>query len=157
MNSDDRAVLRGLLVDQRLIALGLVVEGEPVVGLLPFAVSEDFSALFVQASRLARHAQGLVSGARFSGVVHRPDSPDVDPLQTPRLVLEGVVDPLEGERPEKEAAVKAYLKRFPSAAMTLALPDFEMYRLEVRGGRVVAGFGRALNLSSSHFEDLRRE
>ncbi len=157
MDPEDRSLLRSLLVDERLLALGLVVEGQPVVGLLPFAVAEDFAAVHVQASRLARHTRGLTSGARFSAVIHRPDTPDADPLQTPRVVLEGVVDPLDGERPELEAAMRGILRRFPSAAMTLALPDFAIYRLEVRGGRLVAGFGRALNLSVSHFQDLSGE
>jgi putative heme iron utilization protein len=154
MDAEDRELLRSLLVDGRLLALGLVVEGQPVVGLLPFAVAEGFSAVYVQASSLARHSQGLTAGARFSAVIHRPDTPDAEPLQTPRVILEGVVDPLEGERPELEVARQTYLRRFPSAAMTLALPDFSVYRLELRGGRLVAGFGRALNLSASHFGDL---
>jgi hypothetical protein len=156
MDAEDRELLRSLLMDERLLALGLVVEGEPVVGLLPFAAAADFSAVYVQASRLARHSRGLTPGARFSGVIHRPDAPDAEPLQTPRLILEGVVDPLEGERPELEKATRAYLRRFPSASMTLALPDFSVYRLELRGGRLVAGFGRALNLSSSHFGELSK-
>ena len=40
--------------------------------------------------------------------------------------------------------------------MTLALPDFKVYRLELRGGRLIGGFGRALALAASHFEDLAR-
>jgi hypothetical protein len=66
------------------------------------------------------------------------------------------VDPLDAGRPELEVATRTFLRRFPSAAMTLALPDFSLYRLELRGGRLIAGFGRALNLSASHFEDLEK-
>jgi putative heme iron utilization protein len=40
--------------------------------------------------------------------------------------------------------------------MTLQLPDFTLYRLEIRGGRMVLGFGRALNLSGEHFRALAR-
>lgn len=153
MNAEDQALLRSLLVDQRLAAVGLVVEGEPVVGLLPFTVSEDFSALVVQASKLARHSRGLLQGAPFSAVIHRPDAPDADALQTPRVLLEGEVETLQDEA-GREAATRAYLARFRSAAMTLSLPDFSVYRLRMRAGRLVVGFGRALNLDSSHFRDL---
>jgi hypothetical protein len=66
------------------------------------------------------------------------------------------VDPLGGERPELEAARRAFLGRFPEAAVTLQLPDFTLYRLEIRGGRMVLGFGRALNLSREHFRDLSK-
>lgn len=156
MNSEDRGLLKSLLDDQRVVAIGLVVDGEPVVGLLPYAVAADCRALYVQASGLARHSAGLIAGAQFSAVIHQPQAPDGDALQTPRVVLEGVVDPLDGERPEKAAAIKALLGRFPSAAMTLALPDFKVYRLELRSGRLIGGFGRALALAASHFEDLAR-
>lgn len=153
---EDSARLGGLLLGQRLVALGVVVDGQPVVGLLPYAVSDDLSSLIVQASALARHSKGLASGADWSGVVHEPDAAGSDPLQIPRLQLEGVVDPLREGRPEREAAARAFLRRFPNAATTLELPDFTLYRLEIRSGRMVLGFGSALNLSTSHFRDLRK-
>jgi hypothetical protein len=157
MGPEDRALLKSLLVDERLLTLGLVTDGEPVVGLLPFAVAEDYSALYIQASQLARHGQGLTAGARFGAVVHRPDRPEEDPLQVPRVILEGVVDPLAGDHPEREAATRAFVRRFPKAAMTLALADFSLYRLDIQGGRLVAGFGSALSLSSGDLRDLGGE
>ena len=92
MTPEDAARLAQLLKGQRLIALGVVVEGAPVVGLLQYAVSDD-------------------RGAR------------------------------------------AFLRRFPQAEATLQLGDFGLYRLELHGGRMVLGFGRALNLSREHFRD----
>jgi hypothetical protein len=156
MTPEDSARLGGLLLGQRLVSLGVVAEGEPIVGLLPYAVADDRSALIVQSSGLARHSKGLVAGAPWSGMIHEPDTPGTDPLQVPRLQLEGVVDPLRGDRPEFQPAARALLARFPQAAMTLQLPDFTLYRLEIQGGRMVLGFGRALNLSSDHFRDLPR-
>jgi uncharacterized protein YhbP (UPF0306 family) len=151
---EDSARFGGLLLGQRLVSLGVVAEGEPIVGLLPYAVADDRLALIVQSSGLARHSKGLLAAAPWSGLIHEPDAPEKDPLQVPRLQLEGVVDPLRGERPEYQPAARAFLGRFPQAAMTLQLPDFTLYRLEIRGGRMVLGFGRALNLSTDHFRDL---
>lgn len=156
MTPEDSARLGGLLLGQRLIALGVVAEGEPIVGLLPYAVADDRSALIVQSSALARHSKGLATGAPWSGLIHEPDSAGTDPLQVPRLQLEGVVDPLRGDRPEFQPSARAFLGRFPQAAMTLQLPDFTLHRLEIRGGRMVLGFGRALNLSRDHFRDLSK-
>ena len=154
MTPEDSARLGGLLLGHRLVSIGVVAEGQPIVGLLPYAVSDDRTALVVQASALARHSKGLVAGAPWSGVIHDPDSPEMDPLQVPRLQLEGVVDPLRGDRPEFQPSARAFLGHFPQAATTLQLPDFTLYRLEIRGGRMVLGFARALNLSASHFRDL---
>ena len=154
MTPEDSARLGGLLLGQRLVAVGVLGEGEPIVGLLPYAVSADRAALIVQSSSLARHAKGLLAGARWSGLIHEPDSAETDPLQVARLQLEGVVDPLRGDRPEFQPAARAFLSRFPQAAMTLQLADFTLYRLAIHSGRMVLGFGRALNLSGDHFRDL---
>jgi hypothetical protein len=151
---EDSARLGGLLLGQRLVSLGVVADGQPIVGLLPYAVSDDRSALIVQSSALARHSKGLVAGAPWSGVIHEPDAPGTDPLQVPRLQLEGIVDPLRGDRPELRPSARTFLRRFPQAATTLQLPDFTLFRLEIQGGRMVLGFGRALNVSTSHFRDL---
>ena len=132
MTPEDSTRLGGLLLGQRLVALGVVAEGEPIVGLLPYAVSADRTALIVQSSSLARHSKGLVAGAPWSGMIHEPDSAETDPLQVARLSIEGVVDPLRGDRPEFQPAARAFLARFPQAAMTLQLPDFTLYRLEIR-------------------------
>jgi hypothetical protein len=156
MTPEDSGRLSGLLLGERLVALAVVAEGEPIVGLLPYAVADDRSALIVQASGLARHSRGLVAGAPWSGMIHEPDAVGADPLQIPRLQLEGVVDPLRGDRAEFQTAARALVGRFPQAAATLQLPDFTLYRLEIRGGRMVLGFGRALNLSGEHFRNLSR-
>ena len=119
MTPEDLARLGSLLLGQRLVALGVVAEGEPIVGLLPYAVAPDRAALIVQSSSLARHSKGLVPGAPWSGMIHEPDSAETDPLQVPRLQLEGVVDALSGARPEFQPSARAFLARFPQAAMTL--------------------------------------
>jgi len=157
MRAEDQELLRSLLVDQRLLSLSLVSNAEPVAGLLPFVVAEDYGAVCVQASKLSAHGQAMEAGAPFSAVVHRPDGPDVDPLQVLRVVFQGTVEPLGRERSELEGAIRRFVGRFPGAASTLALADFTLYRLEIRAGRLVAGFGRAVNLTAEHFRALRPE
>jgi heme oxygenase (biliverdin-IX-beta and delta-forming) len=154
MTPEEAARLAELLLGQRLLALGVVADGAHVVGLLPYAAAEKGGALYVQASALARHTRGLVAGAPWSGIVHEPDSAETDPLRVPRLQLEGVVDPLSSSRPELPEALRTFLRRFPQAAATLELPDFRLYRLELHAGRMILGFGQALNLSRDHFAAL---
>ena len=153
MTPEARERLEGLLTAQRLLALAVVVDGEPVAGLVPYVVAADFAALYIQASRLARHTRGL-DGGRWSGVVHEPDSDAQDPLQVARLVLEGDVTQLDGESPDFKDAARAFLRRFPASATTLQLADFALYRLGLESGRLILGFGQAYNLSRSHFTEL---
>ena len=51
------------------------------------------------ALQLDARPRGLDAGARWSGMIHEPDSAETDPLQVARLQIEGVVDPLRGDRP----------------------------------------------------------
>jgi hypothetical protein len=150
MDEADLALLRGLLREQRLLSLAVTAEGEPVAGLVPFLASPDLAALVVHVSSLARHRQGLGDGAPWSGVVHVPDSRDVDPLQVPRAILHG-----RSRRLEDPAVLRAvrqkWLERFPSAQATVDLGDFAFFSLDLEGGRLVGGAGQARNLSREHF------
>ena len=60
-------LLRDLLDGTRLLALGVLVEGRPYVGQVPFAVWPSRGSLLVHVSALARHSRGLGDGARRSG------------------------------------------------------------------------------------------
>jgi putative heme iron utilization protein len=146
MTSDDAAILRRLL-DQRVLALGVIVDGAPYVGLLPFAVTEDRQAVIVHASGLAKHTKGLGDGAPWSALVHFPDDPRGDLLQIGRVTLSGGVLRLAEGTPAHDAAKARFLARFPESAQTFELGDFGLYALRIREGRLVAGFARARNVS----------
>jgi len=148
MTPEERDLLRRLLTGQRLIALAVIVEGSPAAGLLPFVPAPDGEGLLVHVSALARHARGLTAGAPYSGVIHLPDRPDQDPLQVPRVTLEGRAVPLVRHSPAYEAGRAAYLARLPGAAMTFSLSDFQLIVLGLERGRLVAGFARARTVSA---------
>ncbi len=147
MNQEDTALLRDLLLGQRVLSLGVLVDGVPYVGLLPFALSKDRRALLVHASSLARHTRGLAEGAPFSALVHAPDVDAPDPLQVARVTLQGTVQRLEPETGAYDEARGLYEDRFPDSAQTFELPDFSLFALRIAEGRFVAGFARARNVS----------
>jgi hypothetical protein len=145
-------LLSTLLTRERVLSLGVLVDGRPAVGVLPFLALPVPGSLLVHASRMARHSQGLFPGAPFGAAVQAPDGPDQDPLRLPRFAFEGRVEAL-AEGPETEAARQAWVRRFESAALTVELGDFSFWRLRIEGGRLVVGFGRALNIGQSELED----
>lgn len=150
MDHEELLLLRDLLREQRVLALAVVVEGEPVAGLVPFLAAPDLSSLAVHVSALARHTAGLGEGAAWSGVVHVPDTPDADPLRIERVTLFGTSRRVEN--PDVLRAIReAWAQRFPGAEATLGLGDFAFYALEPKGGRLIGGFGRARNLTADHF------
>lgn len=148
--------LRDLLAGSRVLSLAVIIEGEVEAALLPCVVSEDFSAVYVQASGLARHSRGLIPGARVGVLVHAPDTPDADPMQLPRLTVQAVVSVLSKETAEFTAAADRFADRFPAARMTLSMDDFTLYQLTLGRGRYVEGFARAFNVGAPTFAELSR-
>ena len=141
MERADLLLLRQLLLDTRVLTLALVDDGVPVAGVSPCLAAGDFQSLYVHGSRLSRHMKVLAPGVAFSAALHEPDRPELDPLRLRRLLLDGEVAALD-ETEATEVAAR-WAARFPSAAMTLALGDFAFHRLEIRSGRLIAGFGSA--------------
>lgn len=154
MKAEDRKVLRHLLTEVRVLSLGVVVEGEPCVGLLPFVVGSDFQSALVHASDLAKHSRGLQTGAPFSILIHGADVPDGDPLQVARVAISGTVEQVERTASAYPMLRKAYIGRFPTSERTFMLGDFFLYRLVFERGRLVAGFARAVNLRPDSFAEL---
>jgi len=146
--------LATLLAGERVMSLGVVVDGEPVCGLLPYAIDTEGVAFLVHVSTLARHTRGLADGGRFAAIVHRPDDGGADPLQIERVSLQGAVRHLERGSPAHERGRAAYLRRFPHAGMTFGLGDFTLMRLQPESGRLVTGFAGALNLDERNLQSI---
>lgn len=149
MTPEQSTELRALVAGERILALGVLMEGEPYVGMLPYAVGEDAATLLVHASKLARHAKGLLPGAGFSALIHEADCGEGDPLQLRRVVLQGRVVPLARDSHAYAEARERYLVRLPSAAVTFQLADFTLFALRVESGRYVGGFAQAADLRAA--------
>ena len=154
MTPENLSLLKRLLEDQRVLALSILVEGEPHASLLPYALTPDFETLLVHASGLARHTRGLTEAAPFAVVIHEPDRPDVDPLQLPRVTLQGNVQPVARGTNEYDAARSVYLAKFPQSEVTFSLGDFNVYGLRIVEGRLVGGFARASSFSAATLREL---
>ncbi len=153
----DRQVLeavRDMLTTHRVLSLAVVVDGDPESSLLPYAVRPDYGAVYVQASGLARHSRGLQPGARVGVLIHENDTPDADPLQIGRMIVQATVTVLDRESREFSAARDVFVERFPAAGMTLSLGDFNLYELQLGRGRYVAGFAQAFNIGPETFKEV---
>jgi putative heme iron utilization protein len=154
MDRDVLQAIRNLLQVSRVLSLAVLVDGDPEAALLPFACRADYAALYVQASGLARHARGLQPGARVGVLVHASDAAGSDPMQLPRLTVQATVAVLDKASAPFASAGDVFTARFPAAAVTLELADFNLYELTLGRGRYVEGFARAFNVGPDTFRDL---
>lgn len=152
MNTEARAHLKRLLEGQRVLSLSVVIEGEPQIGLLPFAVLPDHTGVVVHVSSLAGHTKALVAGSPAAVLIHQSEEAVSDPLQVPRVSMRAEVVQLHRNTAVYDAGKSRYLARFPDAAVTFGLGDFRLFELRFLQGRYIEGFARAMDISP---EDLR--
>jgi hypothetical protein len=153
----DREVLvaiRDLLSSSRVLALAVIVDGDPEAALLPYALRADFTGVYVQASGLARHSRGLKPDSHVGVLIHSDDKPGGDPMQLPRLTLQATVRVLERETDEFATAAARLIDRLPGAKVTLNLEDFTLYELTFGRGRYIEGFARAFNVGAETFGEV---
>ncbi|MBC6440248.1 MAG: pyridoxamine 5'-phosphate oxidase family protein [Rhodospirillales bacterium] len=111
----------------------LTPEGAPFVSFVAMATDAQGAPLFLL-SDLARHTRHLKADARASLLIDGTAG-HADRLTGARLTLSGMVEPCGTEMRRR------YLACHPEAAMLLDLADFRFYRMTVRDGHQVAGFG----------------
>jgi len=157
VNADLARLLAELFTVPKTLALGVVLEGAPYLGLLPFAVSADRTTAYVHVSRLARHTAGLSRGARVCALLHLEPSSVPDALQIPRLILSGVAEPLDPGSPEYKPARALYEERFPGMSATFSLGDFVFVALRFERGRLVSGFAKVRDLTAADLVPERTE
>ena len=154
MEPEELSLVRKLLTEPRVLSLGVLVDGRPHVGLLPFVVSADYLSALIHASQLARHSRGLQPGLPFSVLIHASDDQEIDALQVPRITISGTVQLVAQADAEFDSSRQAYIDRFPSSEQTFLLGDFNIYRLHFEWGRLVSGFARAITLSPDSFREI---
>ncbi len=154
MDPTTLAAIRNLLDTERVLTAAVVVDGEPVAALLPYAVGTTHGSLLVQASGLARHTRGLVHGSTIGVIVHRAVTPDLDAMQIPRLTVQATVHLLDRDDQAFDDAAARFVQRFSHASTTLAHGDFRLFELVLGRGRYVEGFARAFNVSAETFRLL---
>jgi hypothetical protein len=154
MSLEERVILRKLLSEAHVLSLGLLVDGKPHVGMLPFIVAEDYRSALVHASQLARHSRGLQPGSPFSALIRAEVDTEGDPLQVPRVTISGTVQHVAQSDAGYDSSRTAFIERFPSSELTFYLGDFNLYRLHFERGRLVSGFARAVTLSPESFAEL---
>ncbi|MEI6723628.1 MAG: pyridoxamine 5'-phosphate oxidase family protein [Betaproteobacteria bacterium] len=147
MDTDTSALLSRLVRGQRTAALGTLRQGAPLVSMVLYLPSPNFSALYLHVSRLAWHTQDMLADPRVSLSIVQDDDPGSDPQRLARVSVRGEAKPIPRDAPVFAELKQSWLARFPESAITFELADFSFFRLSPRDARFVAGFGSIHNLS----------
>jgi putative heme iron utilization protein len=142
----DSALLKQLLLKERIAHLATLRNGAPMVSMTLFMPEADFSAFYVHVSRLAWHTQDMAHDPRVALSIAETDDRRADPFTLMRVTIRGEAAQLQGGPKD------AWLARFPEQAINFQLADFSFWRITPRDARFVAGFGRIHNLSAAELK-----
>ena len=142
----DPALLKQLLLKERIAHLATLRNGAPMASMTLFMPEPDFSAFYVHVSRLAWHTQDMAHDPRVALSIAESDDRRADPFTLMRVTIRGDAAQLAGGPKD------AWLARFPEQAINFELADFSFWKITPRDARFVAGFGRIHNLSAAELK-----
>ena len=146
MDEQSERTLARLIRETRIAALGTLHDGEPNLAMVAYSFGDDFSAFYLHVSRLGKHTTDMENDPRVSLLIAETDDRRADPQTLARVSIRGTAEILPRGASGYAQVRQNYLERFPEAEQLFSLGDFNLWKITPKGGRFVAGFGRAFNL-----------
>ena len=146
MDLDSERALARLIRKTRIAALGTIHNGEPNLAMMAVAFEEDFSALYIHVSKLGKHTGDMEKDPHVSLLITEADDGRSDPQTLARVSINGTAEIILRTDPHYPEIKRTYLACFPEAEQLFSLGDFNLWRISPKGGRFVAGFGKAFNI-----------
>ena len=148
MDAQSEKVLAQLIRGTRIATLSTLRDEAPQVSMVAYLVTDDFSAFYIHVSRLAQHTVDMQKDKRVSLLICETDDGRPDPQTLARVSIRGVTESIQNGEPGYVRLKEAYLARFPEAEKLFSLADFNFWRITPKGGRYVAGFAKAYNITA---------
>ncbi|HKN88563.1 MAG TPA: pyridoxamine 5'-phosphate oxidase family protein [Nitrospiraceae bacterium] len=142
--------VHSLLNTTRVGMLATIGEAMPLASAVPFVALDGWVDLLLHLSTLASHTQNLLRDPRVSLLIMEADDPQKNPLALTRLILQGTAGRIDRQGPTYDECARRFTERFPDAAITMTLADFQLWRLRFQASQFIAGFGRAYRAESSN-------
>ena len=154
MDRDSLRLLGDLIRGRSLAALATLHDGRPLASLIPYAphVAGGRLRLVTHVSRLSAHTRDMLASPEVCLLVSAPEESAGPPQALPRVSVFARARFVDRADPDHEPLARCYLDRFPQAVEWFGLGDFSIVALEPTGGRLVAGFARALSVSPADLD-----
>lgn len=148
MDVQSEKLLAHIIRTTRIAALGTLRDETPQVSMVAYISIEDFSAFYIFVSRLAQHTLDMQKNKQVSLMICENDDDRPDPQTLARVSIRGAAENIQNGEPGYTPIKEMYLARFPQSEQLFNLEDFNFWRITPKGGRFIAGFGKAYNITS---------
>lgn len=147
MDIESEKLLAQIIRGTRIAALGTLREGAPRLSMVAFVPAEDFSAFYIHVSRLAQHTVDMQKDRQVGFLIAEVDDGRADPQTLARVSIRASAEMIQNGEPGYTPLKDLYLARFLEAGQFFKLDDFSFWRIKPKGGRFVAGFAKAYNIT----------
>lgn len=154
MDAQSEKVFAQLIRGSRIASLGTLHDEAPQVSMAAFIHNEDFSAFYIFVSRLAQHTVDMQKDNRVCLFICETDDGRADPQTLARVTIRGKAGVIQNGEPGYMPLKAQYLARFPEAESLFKLEDFNFWRITPKGGRYVAGFAKAFNITAETLQKV---
>ena len=98
--------------------------------------------------------QEMQKDNRVSLMICETDDNRTDPQTLARVTIKGKAENIQSGEPGYTPLKQQYLARFPESEQLFNLSDFSFWRITPRGGRYVAGFAKAFNITGDALQKV---
>jgi heme iron utilization protein len=147
MDAQSEKLLAQIIRNTRIASLATLRDEAPQASMVAYITTDDFSAFHIFVSRLAQHTMDMQKNKRVSLLITETDDGRDDPQTLARVSIRGVAEFVQNGEPGYTPLKERYLARFPASEQLFKLEDFSFWRINPKGGRFVAGFGKAYNIT----------
>lgn len=154
MDPNSEQLLANVIRNTRVAALGTLRDEAPLVSMVAYVTADDFSAFYIHVSRLAQHTVDMQKDKRVGLLIAETDDGRADPQTLVRVSIRGSAEMLQNGEPGFTPIKEIYLSRFPEADPLFKLEDFNLWRIKPKGGRLIAGFAKAFNITPETLQQI---
>jgi hypothetical protein len=135
--------VRAFIMARRQAVLAVCDAGEPLTAMTAYVAEPGLAGLLIHLSDLSPHKRVLLKHPTCSLLIAELDDGRAEVMSLARVMLQGVAAKIEKASDDYEAAKARFLARLPASKLMFDLPDFDLFRITLTGGRFIGGFGRA--------------
>lgn len=147
MDAQSEKLLAHIIRNTRIASLATLRDDAPQVSMVAYVTNDDFSLYHIFVSRLAQHTVDMQKDKRVALLIAESDDSREDPQTLARVSIRGTAEIVQNGEPGYTPLRDQYLARFPQAEQLFQLADFNFWRIKPKGGRFVAGFAKAYNIT----------
>lgn len=153
MTPDQLHRVRAFIGERRQAVLAVSADDEPFTAMTAYVVEPGWRSVLIHLSDLSPHKRMLLANPKCSLLVAEADDGRAEVMSLARVALQGAATKIARDTLDYAASKARFLERLPASAIMFTLPDFDLFRIVLLGGRFIGGFGQAFSFTGDELAE----